>query len=357
MFIDTATNRTGTRGVSGINQDHRHTCPLCLVIDKLTELVKRPVRVSRPLLGSNRCPVTDALEILKSNPASGVLRLLHDMLADNVVGVLLETSLTARQLAELTLCSLRAFALQISAAVRILAAAVFDRPAAKILAVAVRGQVYNSQVNAQEIINVLFGWRLHVAGSEQVELSVDQTQVTFPALAGEQFPVACTTNKWDNLPSLECPDRDIGLFKAVRQDAVIEGDCAVRPKGALRLSVKFVRIGHFGDTAHNYLRGKEELITNIMVNEFMQWKLTEGFAIPCLIGNVIAGSIRYFQRLPEIGGLFWRGKKFDFRRQFHVLSIAQMSDCFNILRLKPLKRGASSQGCKPWVSAPKGRLP
>jgi hypothetical protein len=43
--------------------------------------------------------------------------------------------------------------------------------------------------------------------------------------------------------------------------------------------------------------------------------------------------------LPEIVRLFWRGKKFDFRRQFHVFSIAQMSDCFNILRLKPLKGG------------------
>lgn len=67
------------------------------------------------------------------------------------------------------------------------------------------------------------------------------------------------------------------------------------------------------------------------------------------------GGIRHFQRLPERVRLFWGGEKFDWSRKFHLVDYSTFVRLFLYIEgLKPLKQRASSQGYKPWVSAPKG---
>ena len=102
-LIDTTAYRAGARGIARVYRDDRHAREGRLVLDKLAKLIKRPVRVSCPLLAPNRYPVTDALEVFEGDPAPGVLRGLHDTLADAVVGVSLVALLLAGYLAELAL--------------------------------------------------------------------------------------------------------------------------------------------------------------------------------------------------------------------------------------------------------------
>src|SRR3990167_7299875 len=109
--------RTGTAGVSGINQNNRHACPQSLVLDLETQIRERPVRVSCALGTSNRYPVSNPAEFFQRDRASGVPCLLHDLFGNNVIGVFLEVRLFTRHTLEFALGRLRSIALEISTAV------------------------------------------------------------------------------------------------------------------------------------------------------------------------------------------------------------------------------------------------
>jgi len=82
--------------------------------------MERPVRVPCPLLApSNRYPVAYTAKVFQGYGASGVLRILHDTFANQMIGVLLVTSLLARNFLEFSLCCLRIFPLKVPATMSI----------------------------------------------------------------------------------------------------------------------------------------------------------------------------------------------------------------------------------------------
>ncbi len=182
-FINTTAYRAGTRRVAWVHRNKSHACERSLVLDKLAELIKRPVCVLCPLPVPNRYPVSDTLEVFKSNPTPSVLRGLHNTLADAVVGVSLIAMLLARHLAKLALGCLRPLALKIATAVFVLAALVVDCPATILLAIAVGGKIDDAKINAKELSNVIRLWRFDLASNKQVELAVDIAKVGLAPVA------------------------------------------------------------------------------------------------------------------------------------------------------------------------------
>src|SRR6516162_2751916 len=75
----------GSRRVAGSDEDDRNPSEFRLVGDEGLKLSKRPSRMLRPVLGSNRGPVADVLEILKPNSASGVFGPLDQGVGNAVV--------------------------------------------------------------------------------------------------------------------------------------------------------------------------------------------------------------------------------------------------------------------------------
>ena len=77
------TGATALAGIARVNVDHAHTCALCLVGDKLAQLPKGPIAVSRSLFcATNPYPLADALQVFQGNPASGALGFCNESLAD-----------------------------------------------------------------------------------------------------------------------------------------------------------------------------------------------------------------------------------------------------------------------------------
>src|SRR5690606_26703171 len=68
-FVDTATSRTGARRVARVYRDYWHTCQRCLVLDKRTELGKRPAMQGGASGFSSRYPLADMRQIFQRNPA------------------------------------------------------------------------------------------------------------------------------------------------------------------------------------------------------------------------------------------------------------------------------------------------
>ena len=344
-LIDTTTYRTGLGRIAWVNCDNWNTHQFSFVLDKLAELVKRPVRVSCPLLALNRYPVADTLKVFEGDPASGVLRSLHNTLADAVVGVSLVTLLLAGYLAELMLRGARSLALQVAATVGILAALVFYRHATIRLAIAICREVDNAKIDAEKPIYILRLWSFDIAGDEQIELAADMTQVGLAPVAIQKLALAVAALVGHTLATFECPDVDSLLAGLKTEDTVVIGKRAVWLEDALCLLVKFVGVCDFGDRSHNYLCGQRVAFANVVVDDLVEAELAKDFALPRLLANVVAGGISRLKCLEQRVTLFRRRSQLDLRSQFHIVRITYPTErCKPIACpsfLSPLKGGVS----------------
>jgi len=320
-FRDVTAYGTGTRGVAWIDRDNWNARQHCLVFDFCPEVVKCPVRVSCPLPVPNRYPIADTLEVLKSDPAPGVLRGLHNTLADAVVGVGLVALLLAADLAELMLRRARALALQVAAAMRILAALVLDLLTAVCLTVAVCREVDNAKIDAEKPVNVSWFRRLDLAGDEQVELAVDVAQVGFAPVGFQQFALALTALVWHALATLKRPDAHCLLAGLEAQDAIIIRKSTTRLESMLYLLVKFVGIGCLRYRPHGHLCRQRVAFADVVVDDLVEAELAKNLAIPRLLADVVAGGVSRLKCVEQRVVLVGRRLQFDLRSQFHIVSI------------------------------------
>ena len=299
--------------------------------------------MSSPLLApSNRYPVTDTAQVFQGDDASGVLRFLDDALTDPMVGVLLETSLLAGDLLELSLCRLRLFALKVAAAVGIDPALGLHGFPAVHDAVTVRSNVDNPQVHTQRVrCRTGFGG-LHRAGCVQVKGAATHAQIALPPLSGQQFPLTLPAHKGDALPPGDGPHGDLRRVQLPGQDTVIVWDGAVRSKNTHRVVIFLVRISHFANAAHHDLSRQVKRIAHGLVRQAVKWELTKRAGVPGRSADGVAGIVGLFQRLQKGLGLVVIREKFDLCCQDHTSIIKQMFYYFNLL--KP-KGGALSSPC------------
>src|SRR5262249_3936830 len=75
----------GPRRVAGVHEDDRHSGQLGLVADEALQLGEGPTRMLRPVLGPNRGPLADVLEVFKPDPAPGVFGQSDQFLGNAVV--------------------------------------------------------------------------------------------------------------------------------------------------------------------------------------------------------------------------------------------------------------------------------
>lgn len=84
-FVHTPTLRTGSGDVVQIDEHDRNAGSRRFVSDLLSQVIETPGMVLSPLAFTNRYPLTDALQVLQSKPATGVFRPLHQLLRDPMI--------------------------------------------------------------------------------------------------------------------------------------------------------------------------------------------------------------------------------------------------------------------------------
>src|SRR5262249_22149862 len=146
-FIDTATCRTGTRRVAGIDIDDFDAGLSCFVTDLLLQIVKRPAMQDGSLGLLNRYPVADALEVFQGDAALSALSLCHDAFADAMVGVARKTMFLTGQALQAPFGRFGAFLLQLATQATVAVADVVDGVGAVDFAIAVGGEVDNAAIN------------------------------------------------------------------------------------------------------------------------------------------------------------------------------------------------------------------
>jgi len=150
-FVDGAALRAGPGGVLRIDEDNRNPCQSGLVLDKLPELMERPAMVGAPLSLSNRYPITDALQIFKSDTAPGAFGLRNQPFADHMVHVCGEPRFLVSPLLQEPLRRLGALLLKPCPQLRVTLPQAVDLSTRVCFAIGVGSEVHDAEVNAKKV--------------------------------------------------------------------------------------------------------------------------------------------------------------------------------------------------------------
>lgn len=330
-----------------VNRYQRHARQPTFVFKKLAQLEKRPAMQCRSLRLASLYPSADAGQFLDGNSLAGAFSLFDNAFADVVICPGGKTLLFARQFLETAARGLRAFALQLGTQLAMAKAHVVHGPGRVDFARAINGDVCHAEVNAQKAVNVRRIGRFNFTSGKQVKLAVDQAQVRLATLSLQQFQLPLSCQEGDSQATINRPNAYLLRGKEPAQDTRIVGNTALWLKGALGLTVKFVGVGNLADCAYNYLSRKASRLPNGIVGQLVEAKLIERLVLPSNLANLIARRVGSFQCGEQRDVLIWRWLQFDFRRQFHALSIAY-HQMFDKLRASP--DSCPSPRLKPGVS-------
>jgi hypothetical protein len=323
-FINTATLRTSPGRISRINENQGNTHAFGFVGDVLAELIERPVTMLASLRAANRS-LADTAQVFQSDSPTSVLRFLNKPFTDRVIGMLLETCLLSREFFEFAFGRLGLFFLQVlSAMLKYTSIPLYIRPA-EVLPIGIGSDIHNAQVHPENAFHVNRFGCFNVARGKQIELVLYKAKIALPALSTQEFHLPFSSSKPDALAACESPNRHFHFFEIIGKDTVIKSNCTMRLENALSHAIRFISIGHFGDTTHNHLGGQWKAITDIPISQFVQRELPQCFALPTPFADVITSLVGSLKRLFEKLRLVWRRKEFYLGSQFHkqIVSLFQ----------------------------------
>lgn len=311
-------------GIARIDQDYGDTGSFGFVENKLPELMESPISQSGTLALTGRYPITDTAQFFQGDSAIGALSGCHDGFTNAVVGVLLVTRLTTLKSAQFAFGSTCSLALQVTAAVGVDATIKFHLLAAVVRALAVRGDVNDTEVNPKHITGFDQIGIVQVTNTSDVEHATDQHQIDFAFAVFEQFSLVLAHYASHFFPTVQRPNRNRVIVEKP-EDAVIVGLRRVRSEGALCLGVELIGIGHLGNAAHRDLSTQTKAFPRLGVNQLVQRKLLERLDLPGTLRNPVAGSIGALKSFLERFKLLCIRQKFNVGYKFHIFKYGRFS--------------------------------
>jgi len=336
LLRNMATLGTSLARVRRIDGNHGNSSQQRLVFDELALLMERPAMQSCSLSATGRYPVTDALEVFQGDAAPGALRLVHECLADLVVDVSPETSLSTGNLSEFSLGSLGALLLEVSVTVGVSPSYLFNGVSRVGAAIGVCGEVHDPEIDTQEVSRVCLGTLSHLARDGEKPLAhlctdeIDFSDTRFEHLT---LPLAAFERHLD--AAVERPDGDVGF--APRQNSRIVGLCPMATELAgLGSSSHGMGGGNLGDAPHGRLSPEPEEGTYFAVDGLLDGDLVEDSERDGLLGDPGARLVAPLQSRLEEGLLLLRREEANLHDEVHGVSLRQdETGC------KPVSKGAA----------------
>jgi hypothetical protein len=326
-FLAMPATIAGSRSVSGINQYHRHARNRRLVRDELSQLKERPGVMLSSLTLGNRCPISDAAQILKRNSSSGVFGASHQLLGDAVVLVCRVPGFAALPLLQQELRGFRAFGLNLRAQVSAVRPKRVQGFSAVGVPIAVRSDLDDAKVNPKVFAWVNRGFFVNLDHDAQVELSVRVQEVGLAANSVHPRGLIATHQNGDQLPSFKRQDRDL-LESFPRENPLVVGNCAERVERTLGFLVQLVRFNHFAHGTNRHLAREAKPFAHVVVGGVVKLDLIEGAGAEGDARNVVARGVKAPHGLKQFLCLVPRWIKFHFKRHQHVTILAYLERFF-----------------------------
>jgi hypothetical protein len=283
-FGDMPTGTTLAAGVSRVYQHHGDTCHLCLVLDKETQLGKRPPCHSGALRLPERSPFrADALQIFQGDPAQGVCRSRNERLADTVIDVppkgrffplgTLQGATDVLRTFGVHLGNMRS-PLQVPAALRIACTAGFNRVTSMRLHIAGCRQIDHAQINTDEIRNrqACAVWKRDSHQQKPLAITA-QHQVGLSMGEAKAFALVDAHEERHNDPTCERRDTDMVWSFEANVLAHRKGDGGMRAKGRRNRLVSFIRLDYLGNAADRGIGWQSKAFPQLVVCELLQLDL------------------------------------------------------------------------------------
>lgn len=314
------------RCVARVNGDNWHAESPRLVLNERPQLPEPPIVQHGALLAPGLNPVADSRQFFNGNRTVGALRFLHDAPGDAVVHIGLIAGLSARNLFQFSFCRTCFLALQIAAAVGMLAAQCLYALPAMAFPVAIECKINNTEVNAKHVAAFSCGRFFNVADTGDVPLAAHEHQIHFAFAVLQQFALPFSADVFDFLPPAEKPDGH-GIIRAEAEDAVIIGlrGCGLEDVQHCAPALVGVGIRDFADTTHGNLRGEHETLAQLPIYKAMQLKNAKGVRLICFRACKIARGIAGLERLFQTDQLFLIGPQLDICNELHgsIIEYAQ----------------------------------
>lgn len=332
MFGNVATTRTFTGSIPGIHFGQQDASQGRLVSQEHFQLEKRPRMQNRALLPPSPYPSTDAGEILHGDSACGAFGDADNALRNAVIGVSGKSALFATEFLEMPFCGPRSAFLESGSRFTPSPADTVKFRATMYSAVAIRGDVDHTEIDAEKIVHVFRIWIVDVTSGCQIERSIAIDQIGFALAVAEQMFLALTGGVSDALAARSCPDGDRRLGKLPRKNTFVVGYCAIFAKFPHCILVQIVCIRDFRDAADNDLGRERELGSDLFIDQTMQGKLTEYLFLPRSLADPVTGGIGRPHGFMQCGCGVVIGYQFNFCRKIHASNIEE-----NALKVNRLK--------------------
>lgn len=318
-LVDATARAALARRVARINEADRDAQTLGLVNYKIAKLGKRPITKPCSLVAAGRYPLSDALEIFKSDSARGAFSIRNERLRYDVVCVGLESPLLPGQFAKFAFGGFGAALLQSLATAAEALADALDLDAGVAFPVTVGCKTDNAEIDAKPILCVeLVGFR-HVASSRQIPLPANETEIDFTFLEGHQAPLVVAHNHRYNDAALQGPNAGGRAILDEAKDAFVVGLGRVGAEGGRDLAVDFESIRYLGDGSHHHLGRQTKAGPGVGIGKFVQVELAEAAARMAHLRKPRRGFVAPGERPRKASGLIGRRQEFHGRYEFHQL--------------------------------------
>lgn len=314
--IDSTTDRASLGCVPGVNKSHQYPGELCLVFDKLSELVESPRVVLSPLAMSNHYSVSDTTQIFKSDTSASVFSLCNNPLTNHVIDVSSKPHLFTRTLYEKSPGCLRSFGLKFATEFRVAFSQTVDLIARIRFAIGISGNVHDTEVNPQIAVRVVGSWLRGIYHDCQIKDTISENKVGLPHLTVNPCFLIATDSYRDNLPTSQSQDRNL-IQPLPRQNTLVVDHCRVGLEGMQRFPVSLIAFRDLGNCSYRHLSRKTVMLTKVEVDHVVKIVLAECTRLESLARSIVASLIKTFHRLKKRLVLFGAGSEFNHQRLFH----------------------------------------
>lgn len=317
-LINTTASRAGATCVPWVYGNHEDTSKFSLVLDKGSQLRKRPGVDNPPLTLPNRYPLGDTLDVFKCNPTVGAFGQSHQLLTNAVINVSLEAPFFAAPLLQFPLGRLGAFGLKFGAKARVASADTVDVVSCEDSTIGCSSDVGDTEVYTKKPYRQLNGGFGNVTRLIDVEYPISVHKVCFALHALKQPKGMLPRNEGDTQSAIHCPNGNRAVLQVPRENATVIGDAAMLSEDADCPSILLVGIGNLSDDTHCELGGKTKLLASICIAEMVQIVLPKALGLPCAATHMVSSSIGSLKSASQEILFGFSCLEFGLSNQFHL---------------------------------------
>jgi len=240
-----------------------------------------------------------------------------------MINISLESCFMNRKLLQMTLGRLSSFALKIGLAVSHSCSNPLDILARELFAQGIYSDILDTKIYTENIIKDILLRFGNIDYDTEVELAslIDEIGLTSDSVHSRSMIFTDHNGKLDT--ALKSQQRDsIKSFPA--HDSLIIDYGPIRLKLRLDRLISFISFGGFGYGSHCHLSRDAELLTNIMIDNLLQFDFVGRMKLKGFLGHVIASGIELMHSLKKRPSLLRRGFKFDFESLHHSIDILDL---------------------------------